>query len=235
MKLLDVIFSQLCLYLSQIPIWNKAYNKKIFVDYFWRRFCVRLGTRPYPTHFSRLQNPILDCTVCFTLAKLIRTDHFNTGNVCLWLINDVKLNLFSQVWWNIPKNSWGLEVDSRTQIVWLRHSKFLPVEHRSWNRSWNLPEFPPTPHPRNTSGSFSSSLFYLGNGKKLPGDSLTPKTWEKSPNNIEIRPDFTYLKNFFCSHSGSPSLIDTFRHSQQFNCLQLWHQRDFEPLLHPPK
>ena len=51
--------------------------------------------------------------------------------------------------------------------------QFLPVEHRSWNIGWKRAQVPPP--PQISSGSFSSSLFYLGNAKKLPA-VISPKT-----------------------------------------------------------
>ena len=50
----------------------------------------------------------------------------------------------------------------------MKHLHFFDVFHRSYNRVFKLSSTILKPPSRISSGSFSSSLFYLGNGKKLP-------------------------------------------------------------------
>ena len=77
---------------------------------------------------------------------------------------------------------------------------FLPVEHRSCNR-FQAPQ-PPITQKRSVQvkSPLKSSvpLFFPFFCFFDPQNGLSdPKTWEKSSNNIEMRPNLTYLNNFF--------------------------------------
>ena len=74
----------------------------------------------------------------------------------------------------------------RTRLLIKNLCLFLPVEHRSYNEIFKLAFF--------LSIQFFAIFFHAHIFAFLTPkmDFLTPKTWEKSPNNIEIGPNFTY-------------------------------------------
>ena len=80
-----------------------------------------------------------------------------------------------------PSNKVNLKIYPLIKVNSSSHFYLLNTEFsKSVPRFWS-PKPPPPPPPLKFSAFLTPKM-----------DSLTPKTWEKSPNNIEIGPNFTY-------------------------------------------